>query len=345
MTTAHLVEIDHDPDPEWLIWIEFEKFKSGVWVTLDQITPGKYVRLANEIQVSGGVGSPYYSLYQLEDFTGDGLSDVIILWDAYFGGGTEVTQFQFFKGTPNGFKRIFEVLEDNNSTNELISYEWVESEGNTPFLRIILEHYWVWCNSETAREFTWNGEKVEEKQSPVHWPDSADCAIALATRYNTYDQTSKQLLEMALEMDASTPQLSLENQVFVHYRLALLNAFEANERKAREYIKFIIDLAEKGELLIAVNLANQMQPLLSEDNIYPYRLCQVAEEIFTSILLIGVSDYAYAYEGLPDGYPSPLCSTDSIRRQVLDHLTFDKSGPQEGRLEGEGLSVKEIRQV
>jgi hypothetical protein len=341
----YLVEIDHDSEPEWLVWSEFDKFKAGVWVTLDQVTPGQYVRLTNEIQVRGGVGSPDYSLYRLQDFTGDGLSDAIILWDAYFGGGTEVKQFQFLKGTPDGFKRIFEMLEDNNSVYEEISYEWVEIETAIPFLRVIHEHYLEWCSWSDVNEFIWRGEKVEEKQSPSQWPDSADCAIAAATRNNTYDQTSKQYFEMALNLDADSPQLTPKNLVFVHYRLALLNALEGNDLKTREHIKSITDLAGKGEPLIAVNLANQILPLLSGDNIYPYQLCQAAEELFTSIFLVSVSDYAHAYEGLPDGYPSPLCETNSIRRQVLDERTFNEFGPQKDSLEAEGLSVAEIRPV
>lgn len=342
----YLVELDHDSEPEWLVWSEFEKIKSGVWVTLEQISSGQYIRLANEIEVRGGVGSPDYELYRLQDFTGDGLSDAIILWNAYFGGGTRAVQFQFLKGTPNGFKLVFEVLEDKNTIYDEIDYDWLEIENSNPILRMSIMRYWGWCYKTTSREFFWQGDDVKEK--PVTpWPESVDCAIAAATWSDwspPANQTTIDWLETALEMDAVNPQLSTETQVFIHYRLALSYALIGNDFLSRQNLEFIITLALTGTPPIASNLAEKIQPLLSENKVDPYKLCMSAEELSLGTSVLGLSGYSLAmYEGLLDGYPTSLChSPQKIQEIILSGIKLDPPQSIENTLESAGFAVSHV---
>ena len=75
-----MVELDHDPSPEWLIQVTTTyDLHASFWLTLDQNSDGTYTRIPNGIYSKTGVFSVETHIFAIVDLTGDGLSDVT-LW-------------------------------------------------------------------------------------------------------------------------------------------------------------------------------------------------------------------------------------------------------------------------
>ncbi len=338
------IEIDGDNEPEWLIYSEYEEIASRVWITLDQIGQGQFRLLNSNIQGDGGFPTLFYELSQLEDFTGDGLTDVVLAHGTYFGGGADSIGFQFLQGTPQGFKLVYHVWDGNNSPYDETTYDWILNDETVPVLRIMNDNFKDWCRETTYREFKWQPDGVQELSVP-NLPESADCAIARALFGSPDNATTIYWLETALKMEALRPQLSLEDLVYVHYRLALAYAVEGDDAVVRQHLKFITDLAVSNEVPVAISLASQIKPLLSESEIYPILLCRAAQEIALPIIEAGIYTFLYPYEGISKGYPTPLCEMMRYQEDALNQLVPRPSGNISVDLEAAGFSVVKLQSV
>ncbi len=71
------IELDHDPQPEWLVRMDWEEIVALSWLVLDQNPDGSYIKLIQSLPDSEWLVLSDVTIKALQDFTGDGLTDLI----------------------------------------------------------------------------------------------------------------------------------------------------------------------------------------------------------------------------------------------------------------------------
>lgn len=350
--TAYLVETDHDEAPEWLVQVTTtHDLYASFWLTLDQNADGTYTRIPNGIYSKTGFFNTETYVESIADFTGDGLSDVIFMdYMSGFGFQYSITYFSIAISTPDGFQIISDLREYEDSLSAIITleYELVTSKtNNLPAFHITNVHELPWgCQYETYKDYQWLGgnETVTYSNSPE--ADTVACYLARAVDYRNPPENREAI--RWLNYAYSEGEFSPEDQTFILYKLALLYALEGEPAAAKNYLNAIVELAENNAHPTTVALAQQLQPLLEQNQILPYKLCLAAEAIalpnpFSSGYIYVPT--AYPYVGLEDGYPAPLCDTQDIQLEVLNTLQFNPTTSPENVLREAGFSVITIDQV
>ena len=356
---SYRVEIDADSTPEWLVkvtnWDGFYLGEYHFWITLDQIQEGQYQRLINDIPLQSG-WSEIHPNQNFQDFDGDGIIDIVILEKRPgFGQGLIVPHVAL--GKPDGFHLISSTIgeyPEDSYEHSSTEYNWITSpENGLPGLEIIQTRILTpWeCQVTSVSEYQWRNGIQSVTDAPLSVPDTAICDIARAMdSQDTPDrETQIRLLNQAFDHPGN---LSTEYQVFVLYRLALLYALEENDAVSRKSIERISDIAQAGVNPIATNLITQIQPLLTENLIFPYKLCLATENIAKDIpedLWSPITGaLAYPYEGYSAGYPSPLCDTREIQMEVLNKIDLPSEiSPEtvETQLIKAGISIRLVQPI
>jgi hypothetical protein len=349
---SYLIEIDHDRLPEWLVQVTTRfDLHASFWLTLDQSPDGTYARIPNSIYHKTGFFSVDTDVEVIADLTGDGLSDVILVdHNSGFGSRYRVTFFSIAMSTPNGFEIIsdFQEYEDIPSAIISLNYELETSSSNYfPRFHITNVHELPWgCQYETSKDYQWIRGKESVTYADVPEPDTIECSIARAVDPDALPENRDAI--RWLNYAYTHGDLSPETQVYVLFRLALMHTLEGEGRSAENSLNLMMELAANEAHPITVALTEQIQPLLEEDQILPYKLCLAAENIAlpsSEISYFSFRPYSYPYEGLPDGYPTTLCDTRQIQKEVLQALEFDSSLSPETALRAAGVSVLAVEQV
>ncbi|NUM45718.1 MAG: hypothetical protein HUU38_13530 [Anaerolineales bacterium] len=343
------IEIDQDTTPEWFILIRNPELiwsEDSFSIVVDQTEDGHFTRLVNQLPWYYGHPDVPNTNEQLQDMDGDGVMDVVV-FEEQIGAGLTKLDVHIAYGRSDGlYVTLPAITKYGDIYTDDYGYEtpeWYLSPNNgLPILKIPEFRELPWgCRVTTYTEYQWVGGKERSTFHDAGFPETPECAIARAQSAD--HQEAIRYLNFAYNSGTLSP----ENQVFVLYQLALRHTLEGESWAAKNYLDALKDL-EDQKIPIAVNLTEQIQPLLEETEISPYKLCLSAEAIAQDIpneywnALQGV--LAYPYEGLTEGYPTPLCNIGTIQ-QELDSIKFDPNVSPEVPLKERGIPVKLVAPV
>ncbi len=345
--TAYQLELDHDPESEWLIRVIANEYPLLTWIVLDQADNGTYRLLSDELWNARDINSFAMEVGNLSDLNGDGLTDVILVLDSYFGFGLYVLRFNTAFGSPDGLTKVSEIdVSYSGQGREFPEYEFRTAENGLWELVITETKYWAWdCTTEDVTTYSWAGG-IEHVTPNLHQLESIQCLIAEAVDIYEPPETPVAILwlERALSLDISQNTLRPEERNYVYYKLALLNLLEGKTSAARYHLSFIQAASDQGTPEIAVNLWGEIEPLPGADKLVPYSLCLASQNLALTITDISIFGdiYSYPYQGFEPGYSTPLCESTDLTLEILDGLSFNSYASLETALQSAGLTVNQI---
>jgi len=336
---SYRVELDGDAGDEWLVRAEF--YSDYLWISVDK--DGEHV--FHNIQVESPTGSGYYSghwkIEFLEDISGDGLSDVLFVVDSGYMAGFIDLVFKFAIGTPNGFEVVSEIDASVSVQGRTDSTDYrVLSGGDGKSLILeVVQTYEVEgeCSVEKRSRYTWPGGREQltvETEDPAETPH---CAFGQAKRAQRDSNESEaiEFFELALEYDDAQSDFSMDQRIFIHYRLALLYLIQYDQEAALQHLQEIRSMPRETEDGFANSISKALDHFLASVNLNAYALCQVDHSIFDigPTMPFGM----YVYDGVE--FVEPLCPTVSVVDAVLARMSLCESCDLSSTLLQEGLPL------
>jgi hypothetical protein len=346
------VEIDDDPTPEWVINVSdpggYYLGEYTFWIAIEEIAAGDITRLEMQIPWQYGESNLASPKGYIGDLTGDGITDIAIIEEITNPSYTQMLAY-INKGSESGFEAIsssINIFFDEFHSTTQVEYQWQKFPDNElPALVVTTSNKLLsWdCTIQSLQYYQWVGGQESVIETKTQIPDSSTCAIAQSFMEQSSNRNvAIQLLRHALDL---ANNLSPEYQVYILYRLALLSALSGDDSNAREFIDRIAVFSLKDNTKIATAIMKEIEPLLGEDIIYPYKLCLSAEAIALDIpanffVNGALTPYAYPYQGFSKGYPEPLCDTRQIQITALSAIQFNPEKSPVPQLLEAGFPVK-----
>lgn len=339
------IEIDRDPEPEWLLLIEWETLGDISWLTLDSPANAPYVKLDSQLPRVLRWSEGEDDIEVLQDFTGDGLTDLIFRDYGYFF-GTDFGTFYIAQGDPTGFISIGAVDQRiPGYLSEGLIYEVRNlGAGLQPSLVISDPHQINWdCNWETVTVYRWPNGNQRSQITQETLPNTPNCYLAQAVSLTNppKNQTAIQWLEQAARGFDKNDPVQLAKLAFARYRLAILYALERNEVQARQNFQWVIDNSPQSPAFVQ----NQLSPLLEAKPLNPLALCEMMANATPEQLPQVWLDYANAtaafnaYPYSPELYPPVICEPREILKQQLQSVKFNAQTSPAEALNRAGFSV------
>lgn len=336
------IELDGDPQPEWLLRVAFVKLPETVWFTVNEAADGQYQRLSSEALppertfLSGGT-----DLTSIEDLTGDGLTDLILVSQSYFG-GTTVETARVLRGSAGGFKLMRSLSVASFVLDGDSSIEVEHAATGQPYLHLIHGHDINWgCSWTTEETYSWSGGVEQVMKKGENPPQTPYCAVAKAISFLSKpvdNLTAIQLLEGAVKTFAVTPANQPDYELFVHYRLAVLYALQGQQAAARQHLLWLKNYAATT-LAYATTadyrsfVLDSVETELNSAQISPIRLCDAMER--HAYLLADRLDYLriasaiHIYPLDSEPYPPAFCPMDDVLAQALPKSLLPTNTSQE----------------
>jgi hypothetical protein len=344
------IELDYDPGPEWLVRMDWKKITALSWLVLDQNSKGTYTRLRQslpDIPLISPISQ--VTIEALQDFTGDGLTDIIFL-DAGYSGGTYSHKFHVAQGTENGFRELPSINKGVSLTLLGTSdyYEIGIPSGSTWLnLTVSDPHNLNWgCAWTTKTSYRWSYGREQIFVSGEETPKTPECSLAHAVSLldPVNDTIAVRLLENAIHQFDQNDIDQHGKLLFAHYRLAILYA-ELNQSLARQHLEWVIQNSTESEQ----DLQQKLSLLLEEESINPIRLCEVVYRSADSELPGGWKNYLGAaaaiqtFPGSTEIYPPAICPLQDIIRDQLRKVNLSTQPVSEKALADQGIPVIAIQ--
>jgi hypothetical protein len=283
---VYLVEMDGDPGREWFLHIQLNDYRHIVWLAIDERDGPSYKRLQSGLQPFRwylGMDS-YHQLKALRDFTGDGLTDLIIVEEHYVRYSAAFI-FYIAKGTPNGFEML-STIKDSVSMEfgSSLDYEITGvQDPKDPILVLTRNNDLRWdCEWNTVTAYSWPGGVEHSLTQGLEPPSTAECKLAKAVSFEdlSIDETIE-LLEDALHgFDLNTPE-QCDKAQYARYRLALLYAIKDFDESARIHLNTFLRTYTQGAYAgseRAQYLEETLTPILEAPTINPLQLCKLVHD-------------------------------------------------------------------
>ncbi len=337
---VHKVEIDKEPGAEWLLLIRWEALGALTWLTIDETGESKYRELNSDLpKLTGSSNELDDRILILQDFTGDGQTDIIFLDYGYFW-GTDFGTFYVARGIKDGFvllSSISQSIPGYLSTGLLYS---IGTPDNSKWLTLTISNpnsiNWD-CYWETVTNYRWPYGKEQVTTINELPPKSTDCYLAQAVEidYSLDNRSAIQYLEYAISrLNPSDPVQSAKIQ-FSHFRLSVLYALEDMTLPAYQHLQLFVASIKDNP-----SLSDILKPLLEEDRINPFLLCDRVANLDISLIPIGWRNYVNAtgalnaYPKNVDPYPPAICPLSNILSDELNKIIFDPiSSPEQVLIE------------
>lgn len=345
----YLIELDHDPGPEWLVLIRWTSIGALTWLALDEGPGPAYVALQTELPVLDWASTEGDDeLQALEDFTGDGLTDVIFLDYGYLM-GTDFGTFYIAQGAPTGFKRLSEVsqLIPGYLSSGLPYAIGVPDGSRWLTLSVSDPHSLNWdCAWDTVTTYRWPYGEEQVVVTGQEAPHTPDCQLAQAVSLlDPPDHpTAVTLLERAIaRFDTDEPK-QFAKAMFAHYRLALLYALEKQPGPARRHADWFA-AHYTGPTAF---LNEKLLPLLDAPALNPIQWCSLMASADVAELPALWPDYANAtaafnaYPYSPELYPPVICPLRDLIASRLAAVRFDPAQSPATALRESGLPVAAV---
>jgi hypothetical protein len=318
------LELDHDPQPEWLVRMDWEEIVALSWLVLDQNPDGNYTKLTQSLaDMLWIIPTSTVTIETLQDFTGDGLTDIISLKKGY-AAGSDWYSFYIAKGTRNGFQELDSIDHAVSVTNSAVEPHYTietPSGSNLLTLTIVDPHRINWdCGWDTQTSYRWPNGIGQITITGKEIPQMPECSLARAVSLldPVDNRTAIQLLENAIAHFDENDSEQRGKLLFAHYRLAILYALSDQDFRSRQHLEWLVENLTESEQYLKENLLL----LLGEKKISAIKLCDslysaVAETPSSWEKYIGATAAAHAYPGSSEIYPPAICPLQDI---IVDQL-------------------------
>jgi hypothetical protein len=346
----HLIEIDGDPDPEWLLKTHSPQFDSIFWVVLDQV--GSSLR-----QIKSGLGTivglaPHFDLVLegLGDFTGDGLTDVILYSSSYMMGRSSV-QYSIYQGTKDGFVSLTDTFHDLRvQADEFLDVDVTMSANPyKPVLTLTKTDDMNWdCRFETTHSYSWPGGVERVTVTGEEPPDTPECLLAHfhmdPEKFSTSQQIS--MLERALHGFDPNDEHDWEKMQFIRYQLALIYSLSGQQSSAKLHLNQFVHgytEADYGQKDLKAYVNEEIAPFLTASSINPIKLCEAGYNgagVFTGWHpFINFTALSPGNTYRRDIWNEAICGTGYIISQYINYVKFNPLESPGAALEAAGIPV------
>ncbi len=317
------IELDHDPQPEWLVQVYWEEIAALSWLVLNQNPDGSYEVLTQSLPHSEWLVLSDVTIETLQDFTGDGLTDIISLKHGY-AAGTDWYRFYIAKGTKDGFQELDSIDHAVSVTNPSVEPHYtieMPSGSNWLTLTIIDPHRINWdCGWDTQTAYRWPYGNEQIVVSGKEVPRTPECSLARAVSLlDPVDNTTAvQLLENAIGHFDQKNANQRAKLLFAHYRLTILYALLDQDALSRQHLEWLVENSTASEQYLKDTLSS----LLKEKKISAIKLCDRMYSAGAKMPdewreYLGATAAAHAYPGSTEIYPPAICPLQDI---ILDQL-------------------------
>ena len=340
---SYVVELDRDSGSEWLVEIVWQELGFLTWLVLDQQDGSSYMELNSALPMDMQYGLGGSDIEALEDFTGDGLTDIIYV-RSHYAMGTDWGYFYILQGEPSGFVLLDELFQSiSGYLADSLMYEIGYPDGSSWLtLTLIQPNSINWdCSWDTFSIYNWpygSTQSIIRNEDP---PNSAECALAQAVYLmDTPDlSTSIQLLEQAIHyFDPNDPDQAAK-ALFARFRLSILYALnQQNFLARRQFNRFVEDYS--GSLEFA---QDDLRLLLYDDPINALKICNTVSLAHPDQLPELWTDYLNptaainAYPAWWELYPPAICPFREILMGMISPIHFDPSSSPEAQLIDAGI--------
>jgi len=345
------IEIDHDPGAEWLVRMDWKEIAALSWLVLNQNPDGTYTRLRQSLpDVPWIFPISQVSIETLQDFTGDGLTDIIFLDSGYFA-GTYSYKFHIAQGTRNGFKEL-RSIDKAVSLNLLGNSDYYEigvPSGSTWLNLTFSDPYNInWgCNWTTKTSYRWSYGRNQSFTSDEETPKTPKCFLARAVSLldPVDNMTAVRLLENAIHHFDQNDVNQHGKLIFAHYRLAILYAVLNQDLLSRQHMEWIVQNSTESEQVFQEKLSF----LLEEEKVNPIKLCEALYRGSASELpdgwekYVGATAAVHAYPGSTEIYPPAICPLQDILMDQLRKVQLNVQPVPEKALTAQGIPVSAIQ--
>ncbi|MBK9053106.1 MAG: hypothetical protein IPL78_20005 [Chloroflexi bacterium] len=254
--TAIPVELDGDLLPEWVVKIDFRLWQTTTLVLLEEISPGNYVRLPASFPL---LSERFYADGQTTvdvhyDFTGDGISEIMIHNDTYLGGGGRSESLWISTWQTDRLMRL-QVINLEYASYERPVYDFVDHTGDgIADIRIVSPYNRnLGCKWDETDLYSWSGLTTQFVLETDDYPDIPVCNVYRGAwpfhgRLTVAERAV--LLERAIEQFAVEPAPSADYLAFVYFHLAMLYATEGRDDLARQTLDLLYQLPQDARLVI-----------------------------------------------------------------------------------------------
>ncbi len=345
---VYTVELDHDARAEWLLHVHWSDIGAVTWLALDDDEAGELRRLENELpDLVNAYGDDSFAL--LEDFTGDGLTDVIEV-DARYMMGTDFGTFYVAQGTPQGFVLRQSIHQSiGGYLSDGLQYEVIRPDGaDLATFAVSDPHDLNWgCYWNTVTTYRWPNGQPRQTVTGESAPNTAECALAKAVAVGSdlnYEAAISLLESSISRLDASDPAQA-PKALFARYRLAILDALVGRSTAARTHWTWFVEHYTGSQTF----KQNVLQPILERNDLNGLELCS----LFTNELdalpeewvgFVNATAALNAYPASWDVYPPAVCPLPDLLYERLTRIPKGIVGSPEDALRAAGLEPTEVRE-
>jgi hypothetical protein len=249
------VELDGDPQPEWLVQIDYTEYQIRAFLLLNVTADGTYHILPNDIPMINLQNSDdsFISLDTTHDLNGDGIDDLVIASQHYLAGSMS-GQASVFSWNGKGLLRIgsVDLPGVNPRADSFISeYAIANRPDKSAEIRVVWPRFRSFgCNWTTEYIYRWTGTQFTKSSLHNAIPDKPDCYIAQALES---DQPREQVrwLQSALAQ-IKTGNATSDLKAWLLLRFAVAYSAQGRDSDAERTLKTLIGASETGNFLKAV---------------------------------------------------------------------------------------------
>jgi hypothetical protein len=344
--TPYKIELDHDPGTEWLVQVKIADTGLLCFLLFDENADGSYRRLESQIPHFSQDDMVEHKVLLLKDFTGDGLTDVLIS-KYFYVMGSSITLYYVSQGNKAGMS----LIEAYSTNGYAYTYEGpvpsqVVDETTLAGLKLTYSEDLNWdCVWKHEVTFHWIGGVEQRNETGQNAPDTPECWFAKAVSLNdpVDDQTAIHLLQSAIYKLNPAQD---EKTAFAHYRLALLYLKNGQQSMARKHLSSLQKFYA-NDPITSEYLKEALSPMLDQPSLNLLPVCQMGYaspyEAFP-----GWREYTYStnvYHSYPGGQPVPeaICPLIDIVETQMNKIDFNGAGSPAEAIQRVGLPIQLIQ--
>ncbi len=353
--SAYRLELDGDEGREWLLRVEFPGIMSLIWMVVDETGEAGFRPLPVDAPPLLGVEQMAFlnatppRVILAQDFTGDGLTDVILQSTTFFL-ERENNRFEVYQGSAQGLELLSVIdAESRTQRGEYVEYTIADPVVlSEPVLTMTIWEELNWgCGWKVEHSFLWPNGVERSTRSAQTPPATPECLLAEVFNDFTMDPAAHiPKLERALAGFGSAGGEAADKAQFARFRLAVLYALQDDEARAKEHLQVFLDGYTKGRYEgteLAAYLRQSIQPLAQGAELDPFALCQAVAnkgDLFEGWVPFLIANQVFPGNTFSGQVLSPLvCPAGDLALRLMRGLSFDPATSPQEPLRAAGLPV------
>jgi hypothetical protein len=249
------IEIDGDPQPEWLAQIDYTEYQIRIFLPLKVMADGTYHILPNDIPIIHLQNSDdsLISLDTAHDLNGDGDDDLIIS-SLHYSAGSMSGIARIFSWNGKSLLNIGSVgLPGVNARADASTSEYrIENRPGKPAeIRVVWPRFRSFgCKWTTEYIYRWAETQFIQESLNENIPDKPDCYIAKAIE-SDQPQVQAHWLQSALAK-IKPGNATADLRAWLLLRLAVAYSAQGNDADAVSTLKSLFGVSGNGTFLKAV---------------------------------------------------------------------------------------------